>query len=448
MNAIDRSAPTDAAFAAQTFRKISLKLIPLLAVCYGIAYVDRVNVGFAALQMNQDLQFSASVYGLGAGLFFVSYAALEVPANLMLLRFGARRWISRIMITWGILAGTMMFIRRPWEFYLIRLLLGAAEAGFFPGVVYYLTLWFPSKIQARAISNFYVAIPLSVVFMGSASGFILDISGFLGLAGWKWMFLIEALPAILLGILLFVVLPDGPANANWLSTEERAVVAEHLASDSATSAKSHRSTLREAVGDLRIWQIAAFMFPNFIASYAYSFTAPLLIREITRSGNKSIGFITAAISLVGAVAVLANGRIASSKYSVYPSIIVPGVMIILGCLGVGLLRSPILVIVSLALIPVAHYAIFGPVYALAASFLAKRGSAGGLALINSIGIIGGFIGPYYVGLAKDFLGSYERGFLTLTIPCLIGIAFMIQVRKKSSLINYAQARSLSATSES
>jgi ACS family tartrate transporter-like MFS transporter len=420
-------------FSLTIYRKVSLRLIPLLAVCYGIAYVDRVNVGFAALQMNRDLHFSASIYGLGAGIFFLSYAACEVPANLLLLRFGARRWIGRIMVTWGLLAAAMVLVRKPWEFYIIRLLLGAAEAGFFPGVVYYLTLWFPQRIRARAISNFYVAIPLSVVFMASASGYLLDLNGRLGITGWQWMFLIEAVPAVLLGTLVFAVLPDGPADARWLSNDERAFVVEQLSAESDEMVDSCRTTILETFRDQRVWQLAAFLFANAVAAYAYSFTAPLLIKEITGYNNKTVGFIVAGISLIGAAAILTNGRIASSKSRTYACLILSGVLIVLGCLGIGLLQAPSLIIFSLALLPTFHNANFPPLYSLAASFLAKRGAAGGLALINSVGIIGGFVGPYYVGLSKDFLGSYQRGFLTISVLCFVGTVLVIRLGKQATV---------------
>jgi ACS family tartrate transporter-like MFS transporter len=422
-------------YSVDTYRKISLRLIPLLAVCYGVAYVDRVNVGFAALQMNRDLHFSASTYGLGAGLFFLSYAACEIPANLLLMRFGARRWIGRIMVTWGLLAAAMILVRKPWQFYSIRLLLGAAEAGFFPGVIYYLTLWFPERRRARAISNFYVAIPLSVIFMASASGYLLDMNGRWGLTGWQWMFIIEAVPAVLLGGLVFAVLPNGPDDACWLSKEERAVVTGQLAIESDQTSSARRTTVREAFKDKRMWQIAAFMFANFIAAYGWSFTGPLLIKEITGFSNKTVGFIAAGISLIGAVAILSNGRIAKSKSSSYTCIIFSGVLVSLGCLGVGLFHMPVLIILSLALIPTFHNATFPPVYALAASFLAKRGAAAGVALLSCVGIVGGFIGPYYLGLAKDFLGSYQKGFLTIGILCFVGLALMIRLRNKMAATN-------------
>jgi len=203
---------------AATIRKISLRLLPIITVGYGISYVDRVNVSFAALQMNRDLHFSASIYGLGAGLFFLSYGICELPSNLLLVRFGARRWIARIMFTWGVLAVGMMFVKTPIQFYAMRLLLGAAEAGFAPGIVFYLTQWFPANMRARAVSRFYVAVPLSSVLMGSIAGVLLNLQGTFGLAGWQWLFLIEGLPAVVLSFVLLLYLPDRPAYAKWLTT--------------------------------------------------------------------------------------------------------------------------------------------------------------------------------------------------------------------------------------
>jgi ACS family tartrate transporter-like MFS transporter len=197
--------------------KASWRLLPLMALGYGIAYMDRVNISFASLQMNQDLHFSATVYGLGGGLFFLSYAILEVPSNLLLVRFGARRWLARIMLTWGLLAAGMMFVRTPMQFYVMRFLLGAAEAGFFPGVVFYLMQWFPAAHRGRAISRFYVAFPISSAVMGAIAGSLLKFDGQFGLAGWQWLFLVEGIPAVVLSAVFLALLPNGPTEASWLS---------------------------------------------------------------------------------------------------------------------------------------------------------------------------------------------------------------------------------------
>src|SRR5580658_11140623 len=211
---------TDAAssdIGRSALAKASWRLLPLIGLGYGVAYMDRINISFAALQMNHDLGFSASIYGFGGGLFFLSYAAGEAPSNLALVRFGARRWIARIMFTWGLVATAMLFVRTPLEFYIARFCLGAAEAGFFPGVVYYLMQWFPAEERGRAISRFYVSLPLSGVVMGSVAGSLLDLNGVAGLAGWQWLFLVEGAPALILAVVIFVALPDKPADAPWLT---------------------------------------------------------------------------------------------------------------------------------------------------------------------------------------------------------------------------------------
>src|ERR1700761_5931344 len=214
-------AQDEEAVGRSALRKASLRLLPLIAIGYGIAYMDRLNISFAALQMNLDLHFSASVYGFGAGLFFLSYAACEVPSNLLLVRFGARRWLARIMFTWGLLSIGMLFVKTPHQFYAMRFALGVAEAGFFPGIIYYLSRWFPARQRSRAISRFYIALPLSSVIMGSAAGALLHLQGRWSLAGWQWLFLIEGLPAIVLSIVFLLCLPDGPETAAWLNAEER-----------------------------------------------------------------------------------------------------------------------------------------------------------------------------------------------------------------------------------
>jgi len=213
-DSLDQSEST---IGASALRKASVRLIPLIAVAYGVAYTDRVNISFAALQMNRDLHFSASAYGFGAGLFFLSYAACEIPSNLLLVRFGASRWIARIMLTWGLLAMGMMFVKTPREFYVVRFLLGMSEAGFFPGIVFYLSQWFPASVRARTVSRFYVALPLSSVFMGGLAGVLLNLQGRLGLAGWQWLFLAEGFPAILLSVIFLFFLPNTPADARWFT---------------------------------------------------------------------------------------------------------------------------------------------------------------------------------------------------------------------------------------
>src|ERR1700693_4834831 len=252
---------------ASALRKASVRLIPLIAIAYGVAYTDRVNISCAALQMNRDLHFSASSYGLGAGLFFLSYAACEIPSNLLLYRFGARRWIARIMITWGLLAMGMMFVKTPLEVYTVRFLLGMAEAGFFPGVVYYLSQWFPANVRARTVSRFYVALPLSSVFMGGLAGALLNLQGRMGIAGWQWLFLAEGLPAVLLSVVFLAYLPNTPSDAKWLSAEERDWLIERLRADNVSIGRSNGESTGERHGEgawrailnPRVWQLGLYL---------------------------------------------------------------------------------------------------------------------------------------------------------------------------------------------
>ncbi len=265
-------APNEA-IGRSALRKATLHLIPLIALGYGTAYIDRVNISFASLQMNRDLHFSATVYGFGAGLFFLSYAACEIPSNLLLYRFGARRWLSRIMVTWGIIAIAMLFVQTPWQFYTARFFLGVAEAGFFPGVIFYLTQWFPQELRARTISRFYISLPLSSVLIGLVAGPLLNLDGHLGLRGWQWLFLVEGIPAILLGVVFLLILPDGPQQAKWLTEDERAWIIHHVLNDpSLVGENSH--ALGAALLDPRVWQVGIFMMLMLGSSYAYTYVAP------------------------------------------------------------------------------------------------------------------------------------------------------------------------------
>ena len=286
-------------------RKASLRLLPVIGVGYGLAYMDRINISFASLQMNRDLHFSASVYGFGAGLFFIGYALCEVPSNLMLLRFGAKRWLARIMFTWGLLAAAMMFVRTPLEFNVLRFLLGMAEAGFFPGVIYYLTLWFPARVRARAVSRFYVALPLSSVAMGSVAGWLLGLGGKFGLSGWQWLFLLEGLPAAAFSLVILKMLPDNPAKAAWLTVEEKAWLQSQLKADGEKAHLGHSAGVMKALLEPKVWMIGAYFFFALTTSYAYNFSQPAILQGVTGWSVKNVGFLMACFGLAGAAGIRA-----------------------------------------------------------------------------------------------------------------------------------------------
>jgi ACS family tartrate transporter-like MFS transporter len=296
----------DEAIGRNAQRKAAVHLLPLLAVGYGLSYMDRINISFASLQMNRDLHFSASVYGFGAGLFFIGYALCEVPSNLLLLRFGARRWLARIMFTWGLLAAATMFVRTPLEFNVLRFLLGMAEAGFYPGVIFYLTLWFPARMRARAVSRFYVSLPLSSVVMGSLAGWLLGLGGKLGLAGWQWLFLVEGLPTAVFSLVILKMLPDGPAKATWLTAEEKAWLEGQLKADGEKAHLGHSAGIARALLEPKVWMIGAYFFFALITSYAYGFSAPAILQEATGWSVRNVGFLVACFGLAGAVGMLVN----------------------------------------------------------------------------------------------------------------------------------------------
>ncbi len=400
-------------------RKASLRLLPVIGVGYGLAYMDRINISFASLQMNKDLHFSASVYGFGAGLFFIGYALCEVPSNLVLLRFGARRWLSRIMLTWGLLAATMMFVRTPLQFNVLRFLLGMAEAGFYPGIVYYLTLWFPAQMRARAVSRFYVALPLSSVVMGSVAGWLLGLDGRLGLAGWQWLFLVEGLPAAAFSLVILKMLPDNPAKAAWLTAEEKTWLEVRLKADGAKAHLGHDAGFGSALFSPKVLMIGVYFLCTLTANYAYSFSAPAILRGATGWSVTNVGYLVACFGLAGAAAMLLNSAHSDRNNERALHCIIPCLVTANGYLTASYAKEPWLVVASLAACTVAFVSMLGPANAIPMQFLAGRAAAAGLAAMNTITMFSGFVGPYWMGVMKDYTGSYQAGLRGLALPCLL-----------------------------
>jgi len=414
--ALDAAAVSqqEAALGRSAMRKATWRLIPLIGVGYGVAYMDRVNISFAALQMNRDLHFSATIYGLGAGLFFLSYAACEIPSNLLLYRIGARRWLARIMITWGLLAMAMLFIRTPWQFYAMRFLLGMAEAGFFPGVLYYLCQWFPATMRARTISRFYVSLPLSSFVMGAVAGSLLNLDGVAGLRGWQWLFLVEGLPAVLLSVVFLKWLPDSPAAAAWLTDGERGWIARQLAAEGkdtpgGQASSSHADGVAAALRDPRVWLFGLVNLLMLGTNYAYNFSAPVILQNLTHASVTRVGFLIAIMGLLGAAGMIGNAWLSDRTGRHYLHIMVPAVAESACLLAVALSLNPYIAVPCLALMFFAHNSIQGTLLAVPTTFLKGKGAAAGLATINMVGILGGFIGPYLMGWARDFTGDYQSG---------------------------------------
>lgn len=416
--AVSSATDAGAALGCAAMHKATWRLIPLIALGYGAAYVDRVNIGFAQLQMNADLHFSNTIYGVGAGIFFLSYAVCEIPSNMLLYRFGARRWLSRIMLTWGLLAMAMLLVRTPWQFYTMRFLLGMAEAGFFPGILYYLTLWFPSDLRARTISRFYMALPLSAVFMGAVAGLLFRLDGHWGLRGWQWLFLVEGMPAILLSFAFYKLLPDRSSDARWLTDEERAWIEDRLEAEALDAGSRHATDLRVALRDPRVWLFGLTNLLMLGVNYASTFVLPEMVRGLTGFSVSVVGYILSGMGLLGAAAMIGNAWHADRSGRPYRHMLIPSVLEALCLCAVALTVNPWLAVPLLAGMYLTHNAIQGPLLALPSTFLKGEGAAAGLATINMIGILGGLIYPPVMGRLRDLSGDYRSGFLMLSATML------------------------------
>jgi MFS transporter, ACS family, tartrate transporter len=430
------------AIGRATLRKASWRLLPFIFIGYLLAFVDRVNVGFASLRMNSDLHFSATVYGLGSGLFFIGYALCEIPSNLMMLRFGARRWLARIMMTWGALAAAMMLVRTPWQFYTVRLLLGIAEAGFFPGVVYYLTLWFPARVRARAVSRFYIAGPLGSTVIGVLAGWLMGLNGTLGLTGWQWLFLVEGIPPILFGFVILRVLPDGPADAAWLASDEKSWLSAELAKDCAKAHLGDEAGVLRALLSPKVWMIGLYFFFALTCNYAYQFSGPAILQGVTGWSVGRVGFLTAAMGLAGAAAMLTAAITSDRTGDRGRHCIALCCLMGVSYFVASLAHPAWLVVAALAASFIAFFAMLGPGVAVPTEFLAGRAAAAGIAAMNTITMFSGFVGPLWMGRTKDLTGSYWLGLRGLLLPSLLAAGTMALLMR-----SLARKRSASESEE-
>lgn len=414
----------EAAIGRSAQRKASWRLIPYIAIGYALAFIDRVNMSFAALRMNADLHFSATVYSIGFGIFFIGYALCEIPSNLLMLRFGARRWLARIMMTWGVLATAMMLVRTPWQFYTVRLLLGIAEAGFFPGVVYYLTLWFPARIRARSISRFYIAAPLASTVIGGLAGWLMGLNGTLGLTGWQWLFLVEGIPPILFGFVILRVLPDNPAAAPWLTSDEKSWLAAELAKDASRAHLGHEAGVLRALLSPKVWIIGLYFFCALTCNYAYQASGPTILQGVTGWSIGRVGMLTAILGLAGAAAMLLAAISSDRTGDRGRHCIVLCCVMGIGFFVASLAHPAWLVVAALALSFIAFFAMLGPGVAVPTEFLAGPAAAAGIAAMNTITMFSGFLGPYWMGRTKDLSGAYWLGLRGLLIPSLAAAALM------------------------
>jgi len=395
-----------------TMRKVYLRLLPFSVLCMFVCYLDRVNVGFAALTMNKDLGLSAYFFGLGAGAFYGGYCLFEVPSNLVLERVGARFWIARIMITWGLLAGAMALVSGPISFVGLRFLLGAAEAGFFPGILFYFHYWFPMRHRGRMISFFTVATPISVAFGGPISTALLGLDGILGLAGWQWVYLVEATPAVILGLVVLVFLRDRPTHASWLTPEEQEWLTTELLRERRELEAIRTYTLFQSLTDIRVLALAVIYFGIVTASVGLVIFVPQIIKELGVS-NLQTGFLTMIPYVVGTISMIAWGyvsdRMQERRWNLFIGCLVGAV----GLIAAGLLGGSFWSLMAMCLATIGFYGSKGPFWPLPSTFLTGTAAAAGMALINSVGNVGGFLGPFVVGWIKDSTGSFANGLYAL-----------------------------------
>ncbi len=412
--------------ADQLYARVTWRLVPFLFACYLCAYLDRVNVGFAKLQMLDQLGFSETVYGFGAGIFFLGYFLFEIPSNLGLHRYGARRTIARIMIAWGLISAATLWITTPTQFYILRFLLGAAEAGFFPGIILYLTYWFPAARRGRVTALFVTAVPVASVIGAPLSGYLLEhCHGHYGWAGWQWLFLLEAAPSILLGLAAWFCLVDRCTEARWLTLEERAFIEAELTRDNTSIA--HMS-VADGLRMPRVWAMAAVYFAFVMGLYGLSFWLPTIIKELGYQQPMDIGLVSAIPFGVGCVAMLAIARHADRRGERRWHIAIPAM---LG--GVGLLASALLVatpqwaVAALTLGACGVLAAIPQTWALTTAFIGGGAAASGIALVNSFGNLSGFVGPYAIGWLKDTTGSTTAGVGLLAASMFVGAMLVLRI---------------------
>lgn len=415
-------------FEAVVVRTLTWRLVPFLFLLYTVAYLDRINLGFAALQMQQQLGFSDAVYGFGAGVFFAGYFFFQVPSNLVLERVGARRWIAVLMVTWGIISAAMSLVGSRQSFYALRFLLGAAEAGFFPGVILYLKNWFPARARARTVARFMTAAPLSGVIGGPLSGALLGLHQEAGLAGWQWMFLLEGIPAIVLGGMAWAYLVDHPASARWLSDEQREWLQQTMQQEAAETTVASRSGALAALQLGRIWTLALVYFGLNTVSYGMSLWLPNLINSLSAVGNLEIGVLSAIPYVVAAVTMVIVGLHSDRSGERRWHTAVPAFA---GAIALALAAHVSSVAPAVALVSVAVLGVFsmmGPFWAMPTTVLSGTAAATGIAFINSVGNLGGFFGPYIIGLLRTSTGHFKGGLLVVAGALAMSGALVLTVK--------------------
>jgi ACS family tartrate transporter-like MFS transporter len=420
------NAPPVGALEAETMRKVSRRLVPFLLIAYLVSVIDRTNIGFAGMQMSHDVGLTQSMFGLAGGIFFVSYFLCEVPSNLVLERVGARRWLARIMITWGLIAGATALVSGPKTFFTMRLLLGAAEAGFLPGAIYYLTQWFPSAYRSRVMAWFVLSVPAAGLLGSPISGALLNLGGVLGIRGWQWLFMLEAGPAVLLGIFALYWLTDTPQQARWLTAEQRAWLIGRLADDASRRYAPPRTSVWKTLSDWRVLLLTLVCGSTVTISTVLGFWQPLIIRSFGVSYFHA-GLLTGLPYGVAAVAMIVWGRM-SDRYGerIWYNVL-PMTLAVAGMVGTLFVSSLSATVFLFVLVMVGTYACKGPFWALATEAVPASASAAGLAQINALGSLPGFFASYLIGAIREHTGSYPLAIMPIAGFCALGVATVLLI---------------------
>jgi len=422
-----------------TIRAISWRLIPFLVLAYFFSYLDRVNLGFAALTMNAELKFSPTVFAWGAGIFFIGYFIFEVPSNLALEKFGASRWIARIMVSWGIISASMALVSGESSFYGLRFLLGVAEAGFFPGIILYLTYWYPAEYRARFLAAFAIAVPISTVIGAPASGLLLGLDGAMGLKGWQWLFIIEGVPSVLLGVVTWFYLTDRPERADWLTAEQKAWLASKLNAEIAAKQAATHLTLVEALRSPKVLALSLIYFGFVGALYGMQFWLPQIVKAFGFT-NAQTGFVTAIPYLFGTVAMILWARHSDASRERVFHVGAPLLLTALALAAAGYILDASMTMVVLTVAAIGVFCTFAVFWTLPTAWLSGTAAAGAIALINSIGNLAGFGGPYLMGWVTQTTGNTQNGLLVLAVLPLIGglLTFMGGHESKAEFASQAK----------
>ncbi len=403
-------------------------ILPLILAAYLFAYMDRINVSFAAAQMNEDLKFSATIYGLGGGLFFLGYALFEIPSNLMLVRFGARKWIARITITWGLLSAGMMFVQTPMQFYVLRFLLGVAEAGFYPGVIFYFAGWFPPCHRSRAVSRFFVATPLASMVMGAMSGWLLGLDGQAGIHGWQWLFLVQGLPTVVIGLVALRFLPETPGSVPWLSQPEKDWIHRELALEQARIGPPAGHNIRAAFRNPQVLLFGAIGFLLIGAIITFILSAPIILADATGLDETSVGYLVSLGGLLGAAAILFGGNYADRNGDRFLNAFWCAIVMAAAFLAICI--APSSIVVGIAYLAFAAVCFVIPMLTSSAwaDALHVRELAVGAAAINTLSQIGAFVTPFSWGAARDATGSFQAGLTGLFVMTLAMAGLILLLR--------------------